>query len=731
MPGELIVKFRPGVSAAARADAVRDRGAGVKRALPVPGAVLVRLPEGVAAPSAAAAFERDPRVVWAEPNAYREGGAVPDDELFAQQWGMDNAGQVVDGTAGVVDADIDAPEAWERTTGSRTVRVAVVDSGINFAQPDLAPNIATNPGESGGGREDNGLDDDGNGFVDDWRGWDFVQQDNDPSDHYGHGTHVAGIVAARGDNGIGVTGVAWQASLIPVRVLDNLDAGTCAEIAAGMAYGVRAGARVVNLSVGGQLPCLLERDVIDAAPSTLFVIAAMNDGRDLDTDPMYPCAFGSPNIVCVAATDSSDRLASFSNYGAHSVDLAAPGDPILSSYLKWGPKQSLFTEGFESPLSGRWVTGGWPDTWGRTFVYVRSGSYALSDSPLGSYANGTDNFARLIEGLDLTGRSDCAVSVWIRTALGGFDPALPLDEQDRLIAETSPDGTGWDRRPDAVVGTAGFGRWLIDLSQLEERSTGGLRFRLMANASGSYEGVALDDLEVFCVPVVTSYTGAPDEFEFDWGTSMAAPHVTGVAALLLSLAPQLSAGQLKQRLLGTVDPLPGLAGKTVSGGRLNAAKAVDLPPQPADEPAPVPSEEGAGAGGASAPAPAAPVPGPAAGDGAGIEAVLAGDLDVLARRLAASRIGALRRRGGVTARGVHALAPGRLALVVKQPGGPTIASGARSLANAGRCSLEAALTGRGRALLRHARRLRLSVGLSFTSLSGRTVARRTVVTVRR
>jgi hypothetical protein len=208
-----------------------------------------------------------------------------------------------------------------------------------------------------------------------------------------------------------------------------------------MAYAVAAGARVVNVSIGGPLPCLVERAVIDAAPDTLFVAAAMNDGADVDAAGAYPCAFPSPNIVCVAATDSRDRVAGFSNYGARSVDLAAPGVGILSSWLKWGPKQSLFTEGFETSLDERWVTGGAPDTWGRSFVYTHGGSWALSDSPQGQYANDTDSWARLTQGLDLTGRRDCAAAVWIRTALGAFDPALPPDAQDGLIVETSADGT--------------------------------------------------------------------------------------------------------------------------------------------------------------------------------------------------------------------------------------------------------------------------------------------------
>jgi thermitase len=693
-PGELIVKFEPGVPAAQQADALHDRDARLKRSLPVARSALIRLPGGAAMGPAIRAFERDPRVVWAEPNAYRHGGALAGDPLFDEQWGLERIG---------------APEAWERTTGSPEIKVAVIDSGINLGQPDLEPNIWRNPGESGAGREANGVDDDGNGFVDDWRGWDFVQRDNDPSDNYGHGTHVAGTIAASGDNDLGVAGVAWRASLIPVRVLDNLNSGYCADIAEGMAYAVRAGARVVNISLGSRLPCQAELDVIAGAPGTLFVIAAMNEGLDVDASPFYPCAYRSSNVVCVAASDSGDTLAGFSNYGARSVDLAAPGVSVLSSYLKWGPQEDLFVEDFESPLTGRWITGGSPDTWDRTpFVGSRSGGWALSNSVLGYYENDTDNWAQLTQGLDLTGRRDCAASVWIEAALGPFDPVRPL-EADRLVAETSSDAVDWSRRPTVVIGSGSrFERWLIDLSQLEGHATGGLRFRLLTNGADTYGGVALDDLKVLCVPPLESYSGASDEFAFDSGTSMAAPHVAGVAALVLSLDPRLSAAEVKQRILRSVDPLAALAGRTVTGGRLNAARALE-PPPPA--------------------APPGAAPAPAAGAGPPSQAwALEVNLKALARTLARRGLRGVLRAGGLRAERLHALSPGRFALEVKARG-DRIAWGSCSTPQPAVCRLTARLNRRGRVMLRRSRRVRLTLALSFDPLSGRTLARRMALTL--
>ena len=714
VPGELIVKFRPGVDAGNRADALRHRGARLERSLAVPRAALAALPTGADPTAAATALERDPRVAYAEPNVYRRAGAVPNDPFFAEQWGLSNGGQAVEGVTGAAGADIHAAAAWDRVTGSPAVKVAVVDSGINFDQPDLAPNIWRNPGESGGGRETNGIDDDGDGFVDDWRGWDFVQQDNSPSDNNGHGTHVAGIIAARGNNGLGTTGVAWRASLIPVRVLGNANLGTCASIASGLEYAVHVGARIVNLSAGGDVPCQLERDVIDAAPNTLFVVAAMNDGMNVDANPIYPCSYPSPNIVCVAATDSRDQLADFSNYGTSNVDLAAPGASVLSTYVNWGPVQEVFSDDFETPLTGRWITGGSPDTWTRTpFAATRSGGYSLSNSLVGGYQNNTDNWAELVQGLDLSGRRDCAATIWVKKSLGPFDGT----GGDVLTADPSPDGLRWGTFVSAQVGTnAGFEKWLVDLAPLEERATGRLRFGLVADGSGTFGGVALDDLRVFCVPPVTSYTGARNEFAFDFGTSMATPHVSGVAALLLSLQPEMTAAQVKQRILATVDPVPSLAGKTVSEGRLNAARAVALPTSP-----PPPG------GGQPTPPPHGGTSGPSR---AQMTAVMAAQLRLIAtavRQMSSRRI--LRADGFAGAR-LFAPGAGRLTLELKSRA-LVIASGSCSVRAADRCSPHARLTRRGRKLLRRARNPRLTVVLVFAPRSGAPIVQRTTATLGR
>jgi subtilisin family serine protease/subtilisin-like proprotein convertase family protein len=256
---------------------------------------------------------------------------VPNDSRLADLWGLNNTAQ----TGGVADADIDAPEAWDLTTGSADVVVGVIDTGVDYNHPDLAANIWTNPGEVAS----NGIDDDGNGFVDDIHGYDFVNNDGDPIDDHAHGTHVSGTIAAVGNNGLGVAGVNWNSSIMGLKFLDAGGSGSTANAVRAvnyatlmrLQYGVNL--RVTNNSWGGGGFNQALRDAINAGANAgiLFVAAAGNDENDNDTSASYPASYDVPTIVAVAATDHIDGLARFSNFGATSVDLAAPGVDILST----------------------------------------------------------------------------------------------------------------------------------------------------------------------------------------------------------------------------------------------------------------------------------------------------------------------------------------------------------------------------------------------------------------
>jgi len=331
VPGEVVVGFRPGIGSRRRAEVARGVDARIALTLPAQAAALLQVDAGVSPAAALAELKRDPSVAWAEPNRYRQPTAVPNDPLFSQLWSLQNQGQSVNGVAGLAGADIEAVAAWDLAPAGASPLVAVVDTGIALDHPDLAAGIATNPGEQGGGREANGRDDDGNGFVDDWRGWDFADGDNDPSDADGHGTHVAGTIGARSGDGVGVVGVAGSARLLPLRVV-GASGATDVDIAAAFEYAGRRGARVVNASLGGPGTSRVIDQAILAFPQTLFVFPAGNTSGDNDAVPDYPCASPAPNALCVAATDQFDDLARFSGFGATSVDLAAPGTNVLGTY---------------------------------------------------------------------------------------------------------------------------------------------------------------------------------------------------------------------------------------------------------------------------------------------------------------------------------------------------------------------------------------------------------------
>ena len=272
-----------------------------------------------------------PAVAYVEPDFTITPRVFPRDASFGSLWGLHNTGQ----SGGRVDADIDAPEAWRTTTGSRGVVIAVIDSGVDYTHPDLAANAWRNPGEIAG----DGIDNDGNGFVDDVFGWDFRNNDADPMDDNGHGTHVAGTIGAVGDNGTGVVGVNWQVSIMSLKFLSSSGSGSTSGAIAAVNYATRMkrdfGVNVVatNNSWGGGGFSTALRDAIAAGgrENILFVAAAGNDGTDNDATPHYPSSYTDTAVISVAASDRSNRLASFSNVGAASVDLAAPGASILST----------------------------------------------------------------------------------------------------------------------------------------------------------------------------------------------------------------------------------------------------------------------------------------------------------------------------------------------------------------------------------------------------------------
>ncbi len=291
-------------------------------------------------------LESNPAVLSADPNGIEQPSAAPNDSLFPSLWAHLNAGQTVNGTAGAADADMDTNEAWDIETGNTNTVIAIMDTGADITHPDLAPNLWQNPGEVGS----NGVDDDANGFVDDVNGFDFVGNaagDANPLDDVGHGTHVAGIAAANGNDGFGVTGASQRASIMVLKAC-NVNGCFQSDQIQAINYAAANGAHILNGSLGGfsGTENATRRAAIFSHPNVLHVFAAGNDNANADNTPTecdpvadpcraYPCAHAPvageiDNTICVAATTQTDAKAGFSNVGVTSVDLAAPGVNIQS-----------------------------------------------------------------------------------------------------------------------------------------------------------------------------------------------------------------------------------------------------------------------------------------------------------------------------------------------------------------------------------------------------------------
>jgi subtilisin family serine protease len=266
---------------------------------------------------------------------------TPNDPDFRLLWGLKNSGGApFYGTSG---SDIKAPEAWGVTTGSSGIVIALVDTGVEYTHPDLAANIWKNTGEIANNR----IDDDKNGYIDDVNGWNFVSKNNNPMDDNGHGTHCAGTIAAVGNNNIGITGVCWNAKIMPLKFLSASGSGYVSDAISAILYANKMGAGVISNSWGGSQYSQALKDAIDIS-SAVVVCASGNSGVNTDNNPQYPSAYTSSNIISVAATDSKDNLASFSNYGVYSVDVGAPGVRIRSTY-KNGQYQYLSGTSMATP----------------------------------------------------------------------------------------------------------------------------------------------------------------------------------------------------------------------------------------------------------------------------------------------------------------------------------------------------------------------------------------------
>jgi subtilisin family serine protease len=323
-PGRVIIKFADGTPPAVRQAMKNDLRATTVKDLSL---IHAEVWEVWGSPlDAIAKYQMHEDVEYIEPDYKVHVIETPNDPLFDELYGLHNTGQ----TGGTPGADIDAVSAWDVFKGSDNVIVVVIDTGIDYTHEDIAGNAWTNPGEIPG----NGIDDDGNGFIDDIHGWDFVNNDNDPMDDHGHGTHCSGTIGAVGNNGIGVVGVNWDVSIMGVKFLNSGGSGYTSDAILAIDYALTIpGVKVMSNSWGGGgYSAALEEAIQRASDAgVLFVCAAGNYVGNTDITPNYPSCYDVPNVMSIAATDHNDDLASFSGYGLVTVDLGAPGVDILST----------------------------------------------------------------------------------------------------------------------------------------------------------------------------------------------------------------------------------------------------------------------------------------------------------------------------------------------------------------------------------------------------------------
>jgi PKD repeat protein len=360
-PGVLIICFRPEVAnnselmegiAMELHNGIGSTVLENSSELGIIGAQLVSLAPNISVDDAMQYYLSNESILWAEPNYIihiPEPGhdstfisqrtrvsslsAIPNDPLFSQQWGLQK---------------IQAPQAWDITTGSNNVIIAVIDTGIDFSNSDFNGKIWVNHGEIPG----NGIDDDQNGFIDDVNGWDFVYNDNRASDDFGHGTAVSSIIAANGNNGIGLAGMMWNVQIMPIKAADRNGFLYITNEVKAINYARENGAKIIQCSWGGYMYSNQQRDAIAQSPNQLFVCAAGNDGLNNDVNPQYPASYPENNIISVAATDRNDYLVHSwwsSNYGQNSVDVGAPGTEILVYGLGQNNPQSEDGTSFAAP----------------------------------------------------------------------------------------------------------------------------------------------------------------------------------------------------------------------------------------------------------------------------------------------------------------------------------------------------------------------------------------------
>lgn len=572
-PGEIIVKFKPNVGLTARAQTAQTYGAQAMQSFShTPDWGVAKLPTGQTVTQALSLYANDPNVEYAQPNYIYHVMKVPNDPAYGQLWAAKNTGQpvqtpqgsIVQSVSGIAGDDMNLEAAWNVQTDCSSVTVAVVDSGVNYNSEDLAANMW-----------------DGSAAGAPLHGWNFASSvlggTPDPMDYEGHGTHVAGIIGAVGNNATGVTGVCWKASIMAVRVLDTTGSGFTSNIIQGIDFAITHGAKIINMSLGGNStsnPAL--SGAIDRAQSSgvLVVAAAGNSKSDNDItpnpSPSWPCNFIQPNIICVAALDQNYALASFSNWGATSVDVGAPGTNIRST---WAGTRHVFkdtltsTAGWNATSSTMANGGGWGYLINsNTGTGVLANPIALTTPPWGTQHYNANTDDRIYKTFNLAGANVATLSVMaaVNVINGDFFNA------NFKVAGGDPFVTGSTFYSATQKADINFYKTSID-SDISGciSATCSIGFQLKS-ASSSLGDIGVVIPFFFLQTLTINNTG----YEPESGTSMATPEVAGVAALVWAHNPLYTYTDVANAIKQGGRTIPALAGKTTTGKAVDAMGAL-------------------------------------------------------------------------------------------------------------------------------------------------------------
>ena len=505
----------------------------------IPGLSLVRLPEGMKVPDAITYYTSVPGVAYAEPDYYAIVLQTPDDPEFWRQWGLSNTGSPFkeNTTPGIPGADISATSAWDDTTDTNGIIIAVIDTGVDIGHPDLVDNIWS---YTGSGTLLHGIN--------------IIEEKTvEPWDDFGHGTHCAGIIGMVGNNGLGGAGVAWNTTILPIKVMDYQGHGKLSDIALGMAYATLYNASVVSCSFGTEYSRVME-DIIRQSPA-LFVCAAGNFEVDLNIYPQYPSCFNFSNLITIAATDAQDTMSWFSNYGNRTVHVGAPGSDIYSTI----PSVYSYTPVFSDPefseqnfsITGDWTleSGSMPGE--LPYIHVVIPEFSESNSLV----------IELIQPVYIPDETvDAAHLVW--DTKGDFKGYQVIEySYDRKVWTPLLDSNKKFTKDD----------WKQDFHQLtsvETDSSVFVRFTYYHD-DDSRADYAIRNIRI-------GFRGGVLEPKYKYmdGTSMATPMVAGIAGLIKGKKPDLSAGEVKQVIMDTADPLPSLRDTTITGRRVNLSAAL-------------------------------------------------------------------------------------------------------------------------------------------------------------